>query len=100
MSERLEKLALELFPEVWSPSNLWGEEIDVNYEARQKWIQNAQRVYNLALQDIKEEVERRMIEDYNGSDREQNETAQGVCAGVIYFINNLVNYPAVKDDRT
>ena len=45
--------------------------------------------YNLALEDIKEEVKRRMFEDYNGPDQGENEIAQGVCASVMYFIDSL-----------
>lgn len=38
---------------------------------------------------IRQEIERRMLDDYNGPDSEQNETAQGVCAGLLAFIDSI-----------
>ena len=42
---------------------------------------------------IRAEIERRMFEDYNGPDAEQNETAQGVCAGLLFFLDSLPEQP-------
>lgn len=42
-----------------------------------------------AIMEIRAEIERRMFEDYNGPDAEQNETAQGVCAGLLAFLDTL-----------
>ncbi len=41
------------------------------------------------VEKIKAEVERRMLEDYNSSDAQKDEIAQGVCAGILTFINSL-----------
>ena len=38
---------------------------------------------------IRAEIMRRMMEDYNGPDQDQNETAQGVCAGILAFIDGM-----------
>ena len=59
MNESLEQMALTLFPEAWKPigSLLRGQEVDTNYESRQNWLRNAEKIYNLALQDIKKSVE-------------------------------------------
>jgi len=35
------------------------------------------------------EIKRRFYEDYNGPDEHENEIAQGVCAGLLSFINSL-----------
>lgn len=52
MNESLEQMALERFPEEWKPvGNSTCDEVDTNYEARQKWLRNAEEIYNLALQD-------------------------------------------------
>ena len=58
------------------------------FEPEYFWsLGTAEHFYNLALEDIKKEVTRRMLEDYNDDDdSEINEIAQGVCAGIIYFI--------------
>lgn len=45
---------------------------------------------------IRAEIERRMFEDYNGPDTEQNETAQGVCAGLLAFLDTLPEQPEPK----
>ena len=37
-----------------------------------------------------------MFEDYNGPDAEQNETAQGVCAGILSFIDSLPDEPVLS----
>lgn len=42
---------------------------------------------------IRAEIERRMFEDYNGPDAEQNETAQGVCAGLLFFLDTIPEQP-------
>ena len=41
------------------------------------------------LEQIKAEIERRMLEDYNSGDNEIDEVAQGVCAGILSFIESL-----------
>ena len=41
------------------------------------------------IEKIKAEIERRMLEDYNSSDMLNDEIAQGVCAGILTFINSL-----------
>lgn len=41
------------------------------------------------VEQIKAEIERRMLEDYNSSDAQKDEIAQGVCAGILTFINSL-----------
>ena len=46
---------------------------------------------------IRAEIERRMFEDYNGPDTEQNETAQGVCAGILAFLDTLSYKPKDLD---
>ncbi len=38
---------------------------------------------------IRKEVERRMLEDYNGPDKHGNEIAQGVCAGILEYIDTM-----------
>lgn len=38
---------------------------------------------------IRQEVERRLLEDYNSGDTEIDEVAQGVCAALLYFIDSL-----------
>lgn len=46
--------------------------------------------YKEALEDVRKELERRAVDDYSGGeDIDQDETAQGVCAGMIFFIDNL-----------
>lgn len=42
---------------------------------------------------IRAEIMRRIFEDYNGPDTEQDETAQGVCAGLLAFIDSLPEQP-------
>ena len=57
MNERLEQMALERFPEEWEPAgNSICDEVDINYEARKKWLKNAEELYNLALQDAKKDM--------------------------------------------
>lgn len=58
MNESLEQMALMLFPEEWKPVGnlLIGQEVDTNYEARQKWLRNAEEIYNLALQDAEKDM--------------------------------------------
>lgn len=46
---------------------------------------------------IKAEIERRMLEDYNSSDTLNDEIAQGVCAGILTFINSLSQEPVSED---
>ena len=49
------------------------------------------------IEKIKAEIERRMLEDYNSSDMLNDEIAQGVCAGILTFINSLPQEPVSKD---
>ena len=42
-----------------------------------------------ALEKVRAEVERRMLEDYNTGDKELDAVAQGVCASMLYFIDSL-----------
>lgn len=58
MNKSLEQMALERFPEAWKPiGSLWrGHEVDTNYESRQKWLRNAEEIYNLALQQAKKDI--------------------------------------------
>ena len=57
MNESLEQMALERFPEEWKPSgNSTYDEVDTNYDARQKWLRNADEIYNLALQDARKDI--------------------------------------------
>lgn len=37
-----------------------------------------------------------MFEDYNGPNSEQNETAQGVCAGLLSFLDTLPDEQPVE----
>lgn len=46
---------------------------------------------------IRNEIERRMLEDYNGPDAHENEIAQGVCAGLLHFIDSLPKEPSTFD---
>lgn len=43
----------------------------------------------IQVEKIKAEIKRRMLEDYNSSDAQKDEIAQGVCAGILTFINSL-----------
>lgn len=38
---------------------------------------------------IRQEIERRLLGDYNSGDTEIDEVAQGVCAALLYFIDSL-----------
>jgi hypothetical protein len=49
------------------------------------------------IEKIKKEIERRMLEDYNSSDAQKDEIAQGVCAGILTFINSLQAEPMSED---
>ena len=58
------------------------------------------------MQILRAEILRRMFEDYNGPDEDQNETAQGVCAGILTFMDEMVknrqrpkNLSAAIDDH-
>lgn len=46
---------------------------------------------------LRKEIERRIFEDYNGPDTEQNETAQGVCAGLLPFLASLQQEQPVEE---
>ena len=46
------------------------------------------------LEAVKAEIERRMFHDYNSGDEEMDAVAQGVCAGILSYIN-----PLLEDDR-
>lgn len=39
------------------------------------------------LIELKEEIRRSLLEDYNGQDEHENEIAQGVCARLLYLID-------------
>ena len=52
---------------------------------------------NKQVKQIKTEIERRIREDYNG-DEHEDEIAQGVCASMLYYINSLEEEPVSKFD--
>ena len=80
MNEKLEQLSFEMFPYSWEhiDNNFLGQERDVNYEQRQKWLEGAKKIYNLALEDIRQKVEKKFIE-----------TALPEFAEVLVMIDNL-----------
>ncbi len=41
------------------------------------------------IEQIKAEIERRIKEDYNGPDPDENEIAQGACASILAFLDTL-----------
>lgn len=87
MNEKLEQLPFEMFPEIWEhiDSNILGYERDVNYEQRQKWLEDAKKIYNLALADVREEVERRKaVNEHFNLDEKVNEDVH-----ILYLIHNL-----------
>lgn len=45
---------------------------------------------------IRAEIERRMFDDYNTNDEDNDAIAQGVCAGILSFIDSLPEEPAPK----
>lgn len=51
---------------------------------------------NKQVEKIKKELERRIREDYNGNEY-QDEIAQGVCASMLYYINYLEEEPVSED---
>ena len=46
------------------------------------------------LEAVEAEIERRMIHDYNSGDEEMDAIAQGVCAGILYYMK-----PLLEDDK-
>ena len=84
---KVEEMALEAYPEQWcshgeyNPLNQGPQ--DFNRNARAGYVKGFEK----ALAVTRAEVERRMLNDYNGEDSEQNEIAQGVCAGILFFID-------------
>ena len=49
------------------------------------------------LAKVRAEVERRMLEDYNSINDEQDVIAQGVCAGILHFIDSLQEEPVSEE---
>lgn len=51
----------------------------------------------MIVEQIKAELRRRMLEDYNSGDEEKDAIAQGVCAGMITYIDSMQEEPTGKD---
>ena len=41
------------------------------------------------LSEIRREVESRMLVDYNSDDIDMDEVAQGVCAGILVYLDTI-----------
>lgn len=47
--------------------------------------------FDLAVKTVKAECEKRMTRDYNSGNEEIDSVAQGVCAGILVFLDTLIN---------
>ena len=54
MNKSLIQLAEEKFPPKWKADGEYDK--DINYDKRQEWLESAKEIYNLALEDVREEI--------------------------------------------